>query len=310
MNIVPAIITSWRDENINFGGIDITNEEDFYPMLSEVEKTYDLFCDYDPGINEIFGDSNMKKLDIYSMGNYKEKAWICDPPSSYSKVIRNSFPLKIYIKGDNFEKCKEKILNNDDRNRMWEEESYRMYVEESGQVQKGNESYGKISEPYEIKVIKLDGDVYDVPELNDYKVITIIRNPYERALSWYSYYRTPTYYNRHPQMRALHYAQQPFLEFLKWYNRSFKSKWEMLPQVWWYTHKNKLHSDYQIRFENLEQDINKVSKELEMDITFKIPHNNKSSESLTVGDVYCDESISIINEWYKEDFKKLDYLLW
>ena len=148
------------------------------------------------------------------------------------------------------------------------------------------------------------------PESKDYKVITIIRNPYERALSWYSYYRTPTYYNRHPQMRAVHYAQQPFLEFLKWYNRSFKSKWEMLPQVWWYTHKNKLHSDYQIRFENLEQDINKVSKELEMDITFKIPHNNKSSESLTVGDVYCDESISIINEWYKEDFKKLDYILW
>ena len=147
------------------------------------------------------------------------------------------------------------------------------------------------------------------PESKDYKVITIIRNPYERALSWYSYYRTPTYYNRHPQMRALHYAQQPFLEFLKWYNRSFKSKWEMLPQVWWYTHKNKLHSDYQIRFENLEQDINKVSKELEMDI-IKIPHNNKSSESLTVGDVYCDESISIINEWYKEDFKKLDYILW
>ena len=147
------------------------------------------------------------------------------------------------------------------------------------------------------------------PESKDYKVITIIRNPYERALSWYSYYRTPTYYNRHPQMRALHYAQQPFLEFLKWYNRSFKSKWEMLPQVWWYTHKNKLHSDYQIRFENLEQDINKVSNELDMDI-IKIPHNNKSSESLTVGDVYCDESISIINEWYKEDFKKLDYILW
>ena len=144
------------------------------------------------------------------------------------------------------------------------------------------------------------------PESKDYKVITIIRNPYERALSWYSYYRTPTYYNRHPQMRAVHYAQQSFLEFLKWYNRSFKSKWEMLPQVWWYTHKNKLHSDYQIRFENLEQDINKVSKELDMDI-IKIPHNNKSSESLTVGDVYCDESISIINEWYKEDFQKLGY---
>ena len=147
------------------------------------------------------------------------------------------------------------------------------------------------------------------PESKDYKVITIIRNPYERALSWYSYYRTPTYYNRHPQMRAIHYAQQPFLEFLKWYNRSFKSKWEMLPQVWWYTHKKKLHSDYQIRFENLEQDINKVSEELEMNI-IKIPHNNKSLESLTVGDVYCDESISIINEWYKKDFEELDYIQW
>ena len=147
------------------------------------------------------------------------------------------------------------------------------------------------------------------PESNDYKVITIIRNPYDRAVSWYSYYRTPTYYNRHPQMRAIHYAQQSFLEFLKWYNRSFKSKWEMLPQVWWYTHKNKLHSDYQIRFENLEQDINKVSNELDMGI-IKIPHNNKSSESLTVGDVYCDESISIINEWYKKDFEELDYIQW
>ena len=147
------------------------------------------------------------------------------------------------------------------------------------------------------------------PESKDYKVITIIRNPYERALSWYSYYRTPTYYNRHPQMRAIHYAQQSFLEFLKWYNRSFKSKWEMLPQVWWYTHKKKLHSDYQIRFENLEQDINKVSNELDMNI-IKIPHNNKSSESLTVGDVYCDESISIINEWYKKDFEELDYIQW
>ena len=144
------------------------------------------------------------------------------------------------------------------------------------------------------------------PECNDYKVITIIRNPYERAVSWYSYYRTPTYYNKHPNMRALHYAQQPFLEFLKWYNRSFKSKWEMLPQVWWYTHKKQLHSEYQIRFDNLELDINKVFKELETNIT-KIPHNNKSSESFNIDDVYCDESITIVNRWYKEDFEKLGY---
>ena len=116
----------------------------------------------------------------------------------------------------------------------------------------------------------------------------------------------PTYYNKHPNMRALHYAQQPFLEFLKWYNRSFKSKWEMLPQVWWYTHKKQLHSEYQIRFDNLELDINKVFKELETNIT-KIPHNNKSSESFNIDDVYCDESITIVNRWYKEDFEKLGY---
>ena len=151
------------------------------------------------------------------------------------------------------------------------------------------------------------------PERNDYKVITIIRNPYERAVSWYTYYRTPAYYNKHRRpgnfpgnMRALHYAQQPFLEFVKWYNRSFQSKWEMLPSVWWCTHKNKLYSDYQIRFENLEQDINKVSNELDMDI-IKIPHNNKSSESFNIDDVYCDESITIVNRWYKEDFEKLGY---
>ena len=144
------------------------------------------------------------------------------------------------------------------------------------------------------------------PECNDYKVITIIRNPYERDVSWYSYYRTPTYYNKHPNMRALHYAQQPFLEFLKWYNRNFKSKWEMLPQVWWYTHKKQLFSDYKIRFDNLEQDINKVSNELDMDI-INIPHNNKSSETFKVDDMYCDESISIVNEWYKKDFEKLGY---
>jgi len=144
------------------------------------------------------------------------------------------------------------------------------------------------------------------PERNDYKVITIIRNPYERAVSWYTYYRTPTFINKHHNMSAVLHAQEPFLRFLKWYNRSFTSRWEMLPQVWWYTHKNKLYSDYQIRFDNLEQDINKVFKELETNIT-KIPHNNKSSESFNIDDIYCDESISIINEWYKEDFEKLGY---
>ena len=58
-----------------------------------------------------------------------------------------------------------------------------------------------------------------------------------------------------------------------------------------------------------EHDINKVSKELDMDI-IKIPHNNKSSETFKVDDVYCDESISIINEWYKKDFEELDYIQW
>ena len=52
-----------------------------------------------------------------------------------------------------------------------------------------------------------------------------------------------------------------------------------------------------------------LAEKLDMDI-IKIPHNNKSSETFKVDDVYCDESISIINEWYKEDFKKLDYLVW
>ena len=43
-----------------------------------------------------------------------------------------------------------------------------------------------------------------------------------------------------------------------------------------------------------------------MDI-IKIPHNNKSSETFKVDDMYCDESISIVNEWYKKDFEKLGY---
>ncbi|MBC8421853.1 MAG: sulfotransferase family 2 domain-containing protein [Pelagibacteraceae bacterium] len=149
--------------------------------------------------------------------------------------------------------------------------------------------------------------VASFPECKDYKVITIIRNPYERALSWYTYYRTPSYYNKHPQMRSIHYAQQSFLEFLKWYDRNFKSKWEMLPQTWWYSHKKKLHSDYQIRFENFNNDINKLCDELNMDLSFDIPHNNKSKESLEVKDVYSDESISIINRWYEKDFEELQY---
>jgi hypothetical protein len=158
------------------------------------------------------------------------------------------------------------------------------------------------------------------PECKDYKVITIIRNPYERAVSWYTYYRTPSYYNKHPQMRAVQKAnninddsdidsQLHYLEFLKWYDRSFKSKWEMLPQTWWYSHRKKQHTDYQIKFETLEEDINKLCIELDMVLPFDIPHNNKSKESIDVKDVYSEESISIINRWYKADFEELHYNL-
>jgi len=145
------------------------------------------------------------------------------------------------------------------------------------------------------------------PEHTDFKVITIVRNPYERAISWFTYYRTSRYQKRHPQMRAIYYAQKSFLDFLEWYERSFKSKWEMIPQVWWFKHRNKVFYDYQVRFENLNTDLESLFGKLEMNLPFEIPHNNKSDETFTFEETYNDESLAIINKWYKEDFEILGY---
>ncbi|MBC8295663.1 MAG: sulfotransferase family 2 domain-containing protein [Pelagibacterales bacterium] len=142
----------------------------------------------------------------------------------------------------------------------------------------------------------------------DYKVIAIIRNPYDRALSWYFYYRTPKFRdNWYSKFRAIQIAKGSFLEFVLWYEKYFKITWEMLPQTFFLTYKGNIFLDYRINLDNVEKELYDLWINLGFHPENKISHINKSSETFKVEDMYCDESISIINKWYKEDFKYFNY---
>ena len=171
MKLVPAFVTSFERDNIDYGGKRIRSLDDFLLIWNELDKIYESFIDFDPAINELFGDdTKMKKLDIVTRGNYKEEGWMYDPPSSYSKIARNSIPLKVYIEGENFEQCRDRILVCKDRDNC----EFKEYREPGfSSSMNHNSSAMKLKIPYEIECIKLKDDKFCIPELNRFSGFSI-----------------------------------------------------------------------------------------------------------------------------------------
>ena len=132
---------------------------------------------------------------------------------------------------------------------------------------------------------------HNFPELyNNYRKFTIIRNPYDKMVSWYFYLKRNL--GEHNKV----------LEFNEWIKDPSKF-WHvddpisyLKPQYEWIDDTVVL-----IKYENLNKELNQFfDKEIELPITNKSNHDHYLK-------YYNRESLDIIYDKYKKDFKKFNY---
>tara|TARA_Y100001963_G_scaffold41632_1_gene58305 strand:- start:3341 stop:4759 length:1419 start_codon:yes stop_codon:yes gene_type:complete len=173
INRVPAIITSWKSDNISFGGKIMKTVDDYVELIMDVSKHYGTFLCHDEDNKERIefvknpdDILKFKKVNIYSKGNYKIKSYLEDPPVCYGEVLANTFPFKIYIGTDSekfFQRSKERILNHPERNNFLKMHKGRYY--KYGYDLKTNGAEFKFIPEF----IMIDPNKkFDVPKFNNY----------------------------------------------------------------------------------------------------------------------------------------------
>ena len=108
---------------------------------------------------------------------------------------------------------------------------------------------------------------------NNYKKFTIIRNPYDKMVSWYFYLKDPS---------KFWHANDP-VSYLK-------------PQFEWVDDTVEI-----IKFENINKELNNFFGEI-----ISLPITNKSNRDHYL-EYYNKESLNMVYERYKEDFEKFNY---
>jgi hypothetical protein len=142
---------------------------------------------------------------------------------------------------------------------------------------------------------------YNDKLVNNYIKFSIIRNPYDRAISFYffkkeqhsdfnkkefiSFLTTAQLFNPPKQIQNLYALQKNQVDYLM-----FKGKMSM---------------DYIVKLENLKEDLNKIPfiKEMNLD---SYPHINSSKRS-HYRDYYDNETKSLVEKIYKKDFDYFNY---
>lgn len=155
----------------------------------------------------------------------------------------------------------------------------------------------KISELIEYSYFKKE-------ELEALNIFCILRNPYERFYSAYTYFlsdlekqKNHPYFFYKIQKEILKYKN--FEEFiLNFNNFKYKNTYAFQAQNIFLSNNYKLHIN-KIYLNNLEEDYNKVSSSLKLK---KIKHENKSKKKLNYNEVYTKKTAKIIYQTYKEDF--------
>ena len=125
------------------------------------------------------------------------------------------------------------------------------------------------------------------------------RNPYDRAVSLYVYMTK----NANPKPSFLEFWQglkQNGIGKIGLYNHLNMSMCN--PQLRWIEN---IKIDFTGRYENLEEDIDRLMKELKLP-PLNLPHHNRSTRK-GLGDYFCPESKKIIETLYAEDFEYFGY---
>lgn len=145
-----------------------------------------------------------------------------------------------------------------------------------------------------------------------YYKFTFVRNPYSRLLSAYKFLKKGGF---HLNDKETVWAEENLSEFSSF--DEFVRKWLNEESKWSYTHfkpqyiyvcdnNYNLMMDFVGRFENLDNDFDKVCQQL--NIKNKLQHHNKTSQKKeNWKSYYSDYSLKKVGDIYRKDFEMFNY---
>ena len=136
-------------------------------------------------------------------------------------------------------------------------------------------------------------------QYNSYFKFTVIRNPWDRAYSWYRNVISDEWWRKRYKISP----DMEFYDFLK----IFLNKDGLRPQLFWIKDfKGNIPLDYIIRFESLHQDFREVCKLLKLNNT-ELPHELNSNIQKKYTEFYDDKTRNIIYDAFYQEIEMFEY---
>ena len=131
----------------------------------------------------------------------------------------------------------------------------------------------------------------------DYFKFTVVRDPWDRAYSWYNNYI------RDPEHETSGLSRSTsFHKFIQ----HQAGKGMLAPQLYWLKDtQGQIPMDYIARFENLESDFGYICKQLGIG-EIELPHKIKGTDS-NYRDKYDNDAMRIVEKAYKEEIRLFNY---
>lgn len=131
-----------------------------------------------------------------------------------------------------------------------------------------------------------------------YFTFGVVRNPYNRAYSYYRFIQKCENHELYQQVK-----NQTFKEYVF----SLKSHRWIDYQYYYFCENKKLIIDYVVKMESLQQEIDAVKQRLGVIEDIEIPHTNSTEKKSDYLSYYSREMIDEINRIFHDDFEIFGY---
>lgn len=129
--------------------------------------------------------------------------------------------------------------------------------------------------------------------INSYYIVGCVRNPYERMVSWWHWFKKPPY----------KIDNLSFYDFIT--NKGNKFKFVDINQYDFLSINGKCFADDWIRFESLNSDFNRICTKTGMNIQ-SLPHRNKTKHNHYT-EYYDEKTKEIVTNKYQKDIDYFGY---